>query len=69
MLVLSPKGCTLGRIRVPAPVAFETAEYSGELAPAGIRFHDFESDGHGHGIELDVSVNGGAARVVIARVR
>ncbi len=52
-----------------APVGFESATYTGDLAPAGIRFHDFESDGQGDGMEVEVSVTGGAARIVIVRVR
>ncbi len=53
----------------PEPAGFETATYSGDLAPAGIRFHDFVSDGVGDGLDVEVSVSGGAARVVIARLR
>ena len=51
------------------PVGFDGGTYAGNLAAAGIRFHDFESDGQGDGIEVDVSVTGGTVRVVIARVR
>ena len=51
------------------PAGFDSGAYAGELAVAGIRFHDFESDGTGDGIELAVSATGGAVRVVIARVR
>ena len=53
----------------PEPAGFETATYSGVLAPAGIRFHDFVSDGDGDGIDVEVSVSGGTARVVIVRLR
>ena len=53
----------------PRPAGFETATYSGDLAPAGIRFHDFVSDGEGDGVDVEVSVTGGAARVVIVRLR
>ena len=53
----------------PHPAGFETATYSGDLAPAGIRFHDFVSDGEGDGVDVEVSVTGGAARVVIVRLR
>lgn len=53
----------------PEPAGFETATYSGDLAPAGIRFHDFVSDGDGDGVDVEVSVSGGAARVVIVRLR
>ena len=53
----------------PEPAGFETATYSGELAPAGIRFHDFVSDGDGDGLDVEVSVSGGTARVVIVRLR
>ena len=51
------------------PAGFETATYSGVLAPAGIRFHDFVSNGDGDGIDVEVSVSGGTARVVIVRLR
>lgn len=53
----------------PDPAGFETATWSGVLAPAGIRFHDFVSDGDGDGIDVEVSVSGGTARVVIVRLR
>ena len=54
----------------PEPVAFDNATYAGNLASAGIRFHDFESDGAGDGIEVEVSAEaGGNIRVVIARLR
>ena len=54
----------------PEPVAFDDASYAGNLASAGIRFHDFESDGAGDGIEVEVSATGGGSiRVVIARIR
>lgn len=53
----------------PEPAGFETATYSGVLAPAGIRFHEFVSDGDGDGIDVEVSVSGGTARVVIVRLR
>lgn len=53
------------------PAGFHDAFYSGTLAPGGIRFHEFESDGTGSGIELDISTTDevGAVRIVIARVR
>ena len=54
----------------PQPAPFEPAAYSGGLAPAGIRFHEFESDGEGEGIEVAVEAAGTAnMRVVIVRVR
>ncbi|MDE2803577.1 MAG: Ig-like domain-containing protein [Gemmatimonadota bacterium] len=53
----------------PVPAGFETATYSGDLAPAGIRFHDFVSDGDGDGLDVEVSVSRGAARIVIVRLR
>lgn len=53
------------------PVGFHDAIYSGTLAPGGIRFHEFESDGTGSGIELDVTTSDRkrAVRIVIVRVR
>ncbi|MDE2875364.1 MAG: putative Ig domain-containing protein [Gemmatimonadota bacterium] len=55
----------------PEPVGFDDAFYSGTLAPGGIRFHEFESDGTGTGIEVEVSTSDaiGAVRVVIVRMR
>ena len=54
----------------PIDAAFAAATYAGHLAPAGIRFHEFESDGRGEGIEVEVTVTGAAAaRVVIVRLR
>lgn len=53
-----------------SPAAFKDAVYEWELAPAGIAFFDFESDGSGHGIEVEVTVNEpGAYRVLVARLR
>ncbi len=53
------------------PVGFHDAIYSGTLAPGGIRFHEFESDGTGSGIEVEVSTTDrrGAVRVVVVRLR
>ncbi len=55
----------------PEPVGFHEATYSGTLAPGGIRFHEFESDGAGSGIEVEVSTSDGrgTVRVVLVRVR
>ena len=53
-----------------SPSAFQDAVHEYELAPAGIAFFDFESDGSGHGIEVEVVVGGpGAFRVLVARIR
>lgn len=53
------------------PVGFHDAIYSGTLAPGGLRFHEFESDGTGSGIEVEVSTSygNGLIRVVVVRVR
>ena len=52
------------------PVGFEDAIYSGTLAPGGIRFHEFESDGTGAGIEVEVTSSRDAVvRIVVARIR
>ena len=53
------------------PAGFHDAIYSGTLAPGGIRFHDFESDGTGAGIELEITTGDrmGVVRIVIVRVR
>lgn len=53
----------------PGPAAFEDAVYSGYLYPAGIRFHEFESDGAGEGIELEATANGALVRMIVARIR
>lgn len=68
---LRPEGLYPWSHTGPEPVGFHDAIYSGTLAPGGIRFHDFESDGTGAGIELEVSTGGrfNTVRVVIARVR
>ena len=53
----------------PSPLPFQTDDYVGQLAPGGLRIHDFESDGSGDGIEVRVSLDTGAAgRVVIVRI-
>ncbi len=64
-----PAGLYPWPVTGPAPAPFESAVYTGELAPAGIRFHEFESDGHGDGIDMEVHVTGAPARVIVARVR
>ncbi len=52
------------------PAGFRPRTYSGALFPSGIRFHEFESDGLGEGIEVAATVDGGgAASVIIARIR
>jgi len=68
---LQPEGLYPWSHTGPEPVGFENAIYSGTLAPGGIRFHEFESDGRGAGIELEVSTGSrfDAVRVVIVRVR
>lgn len=64
-----PAGLYPWPVTGPAPAPFESAVYAGRLAPAGIRFHEFESDGQGDGIDVDVRVTGGPAQVVVVRVR
>ena len=64
-----PDGLYPWPVTGPAPAPFKSAVYRGGLAPAGIRFHEFESDGQGDGIEVEVRVTGGVARVIVARVR
>ena len=53
------------------PVGFEDAIYSGTLASGAIRFHEFESDGTGLGIEVEVTSSDrtGVVRIVVARIR
>ena len=52
------------------PVGFEDAIYSGTVAPGGIRFHEFKSDGTGAGIDVEVTSGGEAVvRIVVARIR
>ena len=68
-----PPGQPAGRypwpVLGPAPAPFESSSYRAGLAPAGIRIHEFESDGRGNGIEVEVRATGGVVRVVVARVR
>ena len=52
--------------------AFVDATYSGSVGAGGMRIHDFESDGSGEGIDVEVSivsVPSGEARVVVFRVQ
>ena len=51
------------------PAGFDTHSYEGGLGPAGIRFHDFVSDGTGEGIDVEVLPTGNGVRVVIVRIR
>ena len=54
----------------PAPAPFRSGTWVGGLAPAGIRFYDFESDGAGSGIEIEVITGDSPTlRVVFARLR
>lgn len=65
-----PDGLYPWPVTGPSPSAFQDAVHEQELAPAGIAFFDFESDGSGHGIEVEVTVSGtGAFRVLVARLR
>lgn len=54
----------------PEPAPFQSGTWVGGLAPSGIRFHDFESDGTGAGMEIEV-VTGNLPdmRVVFTRLR
>ncbi len=54
----------------PAPAPFRSGTWVGGLAPGGIRFYDFESDGTGSGIEIEVNTGDlPGLRVVFARLR
>ena len=54
----------------PEPAPFRSTTYIGGIAAAGVRFHDFESDGTGTGIEIAVSAGFlPDLRIVIARLR
>ena len=65
-----PEGLYPWPVTGAAPAPFRTDIHIGFLAPGGIRFHDFESDGTGAGIELDVSADPfPGLRVVIVRLR
>lgn len=46
----------------------EAATYSGKIGPAGLRIHDFVSNGTGAGAELVVTASG-QTRIVVARLR
>lgn len=48
---------------------FDDHVFQGYLYPAGIQFHEFESDGRGEGIEVEATIDGSGAQVVIVRVR
>lgn len=54
----------------PAPAPFRSGRWVGGLAPAGMRFYDFESDGTGSGIEIEVITgNLPGLRLVFSRLR
>ena len=53
----------------PEPAGFQDRTWTGRLPPAGIRFHEFESDGAGHGIEVAATVDGAGVKVIVARIR
>ena len=54
----------------PTPAPFRAATWVGTLVPAGVRFHDFESQGLGHGIEIELSAPPlPDLRVVFSRLR
>ncbi|MCY4574827.1 MAG: Ig-like domain-containing protein [Gemmatimonadetes bacterium] len=54
-----------------APAPFRSGTWIGGLAPAGIRFYDFRSDGTGDGIEIEVLSTGNlpGLRVAFTRLR
>lgn len=65
-----PEGLYPWPVTGAAPAPFRTDIHIGYLAPGGVRFHDFESDGSGAGIEIDVSADPfPGLRVVIVRMR
>ena len=65
-----PEGLYPWPVTGAQPAPFRTDIHIGFLAPGGIRFHDFESDGTGTGIELDVSADPfPGLRVAIVRLR
>ncbi len=54
----------------PEPARFHSGTWVGGLAPAGIRFYDFQSDGTGAGIEIEVFARDlPDMRVVFTRLR
>ena len=54
----------------PEPAPFRSGTWIGGLAPGGIRFYDFRSDGTGSGIEIEVFTgNQPDLRVAFARLR
>ena len=66
-----PDGLYPWPVTGPSPWAFADAAREQELAPAGIAFFDFQSDGAGHGIEVEATVSGAASsvRVLVGRIR
>lgn len=65
-----PDGLYPWPVTGPTPWAFADATRELELAPAGIAFFDFQSDGAGHGIEVEATVSGvGVVRVLVGRIR
>lgn len=65
-----PDGLYPWPVTGPTPWAFADAAGEYQLAPAGILFFDFESDGAGHGIEVESTVSGGGVvRVLVGRIR
>ena len=50
------------------PVPFGTASYTGQIGHAGIRIHDFLSNGSGSGIDLRAS-SSGSLRLLIVRLQ
>lgn len=65
-----PDGLYPWPVTGPTPWAFADAKRETELAPAGVAFFDFQSDGAGHGIEVEATVSGvGVVRVLVGRIR
>jgi Big-like domain-containing protein len=69
--VLSPDGVypwPVTTVGSDLSAGFTSAVFEGQMGPAGLRFHDFESNGSGTGAQIEVEV-GAPAEVLVVRIR
>jgi len=62
--VNTPTGATSEQLWRP----FASATFTGKIGPSGMRFHDFQSDGTGTGLQVEVTM-GGSSAVIVTRIR
>jgi hypothetical protein len=62
--VNTPTGSTDEQLWMP----FASTTFKGKIGPSGMRFHDFQSDGTGTGLQVEITM-GGSSSVIVTRIR